>query len=448
MSGDAIDRAGDVADRRRLFTTFGQLVARQGATAVIGLGYWSLVTHLFEARNVGVAAAATSVTAFLAAIGALGIPLLLLAEFKRVEEARRRAALTTGIAISCGALLLLSVGTLALAPVFGKSLRIIAGDPAVAALFVAGALVTVTANTFDNAAIGLHRGSAQVLRATLASILKVACVGIFVLIGIRSIFALVSSWVAGLAVSLLVCAPLLRLGPRRRGEGARRKRMALVRQYGVLSLNHHVLNLSINSVSYTVPALATLIILPRQVAYFVTASLLESTVMIVPYLMALALFAERPDDPDLLHRHLRRTLPLSFAMCGAIIIGAELTAPVVLQFFGPLYAAHASSVLRLLVFVGPSYVVKDHYVAIKRARGHLASAAKVVAVGTAAETGAAALGGIYLGGMGLALGWVIGAACVAAALSPPVLQAYREGSQHRLQTRWLSAKSATSEQHA
>ncbi len=68
------------SELRRLFTTFGYLVAKQGATAVLGLAYWAVATHLFSARDVGLAAAASSAAFFLGAIGGLGIPLLLLAE--------------------------------------------------------------------------------------------------------------------------------------------------------------------------------------------------------------------------------------------------------------------------------------------------------------------------------------------------------------------------------
>ena len=90
----------EAAEVRRLFTTFGYLVARQGATAVIGLIYWAVVTHLFEARDVGLAAAAASTGLLLAAFGALGVPLLLLAEIETIEAAKRRVIFTTGLAIA------------------------------------------------------------------------------------------------------------------------------------------------------------------------------------------------------------------------------------------------------------------------------------------------------------------------------------------------------------
>src|SRR5215475_12572993 len=78
---------------RRLFTTFAYLVAKQGATAVLGFAYLAVATHLFSARAVGLAAAASSTAFFLGAIGALGIPLLLVAELDLLPAAARRVTL-------------------------------------------------------------------------------------------------------------------------------------------------------------------------------------------------------------------------------------------------------------------------------------------------------------------------------------------------------------------
>ena len=94
--------------------------------------------------------------------------------------------------------------------------------------------------------------------------------------------------------------------------------------------------------------------------------------MIIPYLLALSLFAEISGGQRLLlHRHVRRTLPLGLALCGGILVVVEVTAPLVLQIFGPAYAVNGTTALRLLALVGPAYVVKDHYVAIRRAQGRL-----------------------------------------------------------------------------
>jgi O-antigen/teichoic acid export membrane protein len=86
---------------RRLFATFGYLVAMKEAIAVIGLAYWAVVTHLFVAQDVGLAAAAASTALILASVGILGIPLLLLAEIGPIEAAERRASSPPGRRSRC-----------------------------------------------------------------------------------------------------------------------------------------------------------------------------------------------------------------------------------------------------------------------------------------------------------------------------------------------------------
>jgi O-antigen/teichoic acid export membrane protein len=420
----APERAVRPTELRRLFTTFGYLMAKQGATAVLGLAYWAVATHLFSAPDVGLAAAASSTAFFLGAIGALGIPLLLVAELDSLPAAARRVTFSTGMYIACLAVLLLSLGTLALSPVLGGSLRIIGADSAAAALFVIGSVATMATLTFDNAAIALHRGSAQLWRGSLTAVLKLAVVGVLVLVGIRTASGLLFAWALTLAVSL-ACIPMLRLEPASAGEGNLSHRVALARRYGALSLKHHVLNLSINSVFYIVGLIAALLILPRQLAYFSTALLLESTAMVIPYLLALSLFAEISGDTRLLHHHVRRTLPLGLALCAGIVVVAEVGAPLALRIFGPAYVMNGTTALRLLVLVGFGYVIKDHYVAIRRAQGRLGQAVKVMAAGTAAEAAGAALGGIYWGMTGLCIGWAVAASVEGVVLLPPVIEVFR-----------------------
>ena len=243
------DTTVEPTEGRRLFATFGYLLSKSGATAVIGLIYWSLATHLFRAQEVGLAAAASSTAFFLAAMGVLGIAILLLAELKSIDEASRRVVVTTGIGVACLVVLAISIGAMFLSPILGKSLRIIGHDPVTAALFIAGGVATVATITFDNVAIGLNRGSAQLTRGIVASVLKVACLALLVFLGTRTTAGLMLSWAAGLAISFLVCLPMLRLERVRRGDGGISQRIALIRRYGMLSLNHHALE-SVDQLSF------------------------------------------------------------------------------------------------------------------------------------------------------------------------------------------------------
>jgi O-antigen/teichoic acid export membrane protein len=417
--------AKSMTELRRLVTTFGFLVAKQGAVAAIGLGYWVITTHLFPAQEVGVAAAAASTALLLVAIGALGIPLLLLAELGQTETSERRVMFTTGTAISAFVVLVLAIGTMALSPFLGKSLHIIGDDPFMATLFVVGSVATMASTTLDQTAVGLHRGAAQLWRGSLSSLVQVAVVGVLILFSTRTSTGLIFAWAVALIVAFVVCVPMLGLGPVPAGGGTLTQRRALVDRYGTLSLQHHVLNLSISSVSMIIPLIVTLLVSPAEVAYFSAAFLLQATLMIIPYLLTLALFAERSGDPGLLHRHVRRTLPFGLALVGAIVLVVEVAAPYALRIFGPGYAAGGTTALRIVILVGPAYVIKDHYVAICRAQHRMPHASRVIGTATVVEVSATVLGGILWGLTGICAGWAVSATVVAMFLLPAVLHVYR-----------------------
>jgi len=147
-----------LAEIRRLVTTFGYLVANQGAVSVIGLAYWAVVTHLFSSTEVGLSAAAASTAVLLAAFGGLGIPLLLLAEIDSVDATGRRVFFTTGTAIASFVVLIMAIATVALSPWLGQSLRIIGADPVAATLFVVGSVATMAGS--DCTAVPHNSGEA------------------------------------------------------------------------------------------------------------------------------------------------------------------------------------------------------------------------------------------------------------------------------------------------
>jgi O-antigen/teichoic acid export membrane protein len=415
----------NLAEIRRLVTTFGYLVANQGAVSVIGLAYWAVVTHLFSSSEVGLSAAAASTAILLAAFGGLGIPLLLLAEIDSVDATGRRVFFTTGTAIASFVVLIMAIATIALSPWLGQSLRIIGADPVAATLFVVGSVATMAGTTLDRAAVGLHRGAAQLWRGSLSSILKLAIVGVLVVVSTRTSTGLIFAWAFALVIAFFVCMPMLGLKRSQAGEGALIHRETLVRQFGKLSLQHHVLNLSVVSVTYFIPLMATLLVSPSDVAYFSAAFLFSSALLAVPYLLALSLFAERSGDPDLLHRNVRRTLPAGLLLVGGIILVVEIAAPYALRLFGPAYAANGTTALRILILVGPAYVIKDHYVSIRRAQHRMTQAATVMAIGTAVEVAGSAVGGALWGLNAICLGWVIAASGVALFLLSPVLHVFR-----------------------
>src|SRR6185437_5423362 len=103
-----------------------------------------------------------------------------------------------------------------------------------------------------------------------------------------------------------------------------------------------------------------------------------------------------------------------------IVIVAEVAAPLVLRIFGPGYVTDGTTALRLLILVGPAYVIKDHYVSIRRAQHRMTQAATIMSIGTVVEVTGSIVGGVLWGLNGICFGWVISASCEALFLLSPV----------------------------
>lgn len=407
---------------RGLLGRFTYLVATQVVTVLLGFVYWTVTARLIPAGQVGVAAAAISTGTFLAMIGVLGVSTVMLVALDAMNVRDRRAFVSTGLVAASASVLLLAVGTWALSPLLGPNLRALGANPLDGVLFVLGAVALTSGLVLDAAAIGLRRGPAQLIRNAVASALKVGLVLGCVVFAARTTTGLLLGWDAALVASLVVAPRLLRLRYRR---ASLKRRLDLVRRYTSLSMAHHVLNLAIGSVSYFLPVIAALVVVPKDMAYFSVAQLVSGSVLMLPFLLATTLFVESTGDEEALRRNIRRTFPIGLACCAAVLAVFEPGSGLVLSVFGPAYAAHGAIALHLILLGGLPYVVKDHFMAIRRAQNRLGEAARVGFVSTAVEVLAAAVGGVVAGLPGLCGAWALATFAEAAFFFMPVWRTIR-----------------------
>jgi O-antigen/teichoic acid export membrane protein len=406
-----------------LFGRFAYLALTQGVVVVVGLAYWAMTARLIPAQSVGLAAAAVSTATFLSAIGGLGIGSLLLAELRGVADEERRVVISSGVVVVAICSGLLALATLSLSPFLGHNLSTIGRQPLDAALLVVGTVCTGVASLLDSTAIGMRRSRVQLVRNVCASTLRLGIVFAAVAIGVRNTEGMLIGWTLALGISFAIWPWLLRM-PRHDAISWSR-RWDVIRRYWTMALRHHVLNLAITSVTFLLPVLAAVLLVARQYAYFSVAQLVSSTALLLPALLTMSLFAEATGDATLLRRSIRRTFPVGVACCVTVLVVVEPTAPWVLSVFGHAYAAQGATTLRLLLLGGLAYVVKDHYVGIRRAQRRLTQAAAAVAIGTAAEFAAATVGAALYGVRGLCAFWVVAAFCEAAFFLPVVWKLVR-----------------------
>lgn len=411
---------GPVAE---LLGLFGSLLATQVVTSVVGLVYWVVAARLFPTAQVGLGTAAISAMSLLSMFAMLGVGTLLISEMPRRSPSEHPMLLGTGLLAVALAGTLLGLAASVAAPHLGPSLAATGSSPLAMLVFVVGVAATAVGSVFDEAVLGLHRGSVQLARNTFASLLRLALLVAFAYSGLRSGVGIIATWSLSLLLSIGFGFVRLRLGQHGAWRAPARERIREIRFQLPNARQHYTLNLILQSSSYLFPVFAALVALPREVAYFNTARLIAGALLTIPFLLSVALFAATADDEFKLYDRIRMSVPLGLILASgcaalAIIFGGEI-----MLVFGAAYARNGIGYLRILVLAGPLLVIKDHYVAIRRVQRRLSEAARVILAATILEAAAALVGGLLFSVTGICVGWLLALALEACWTGPAVVRA-------------------------
>jgi O-antigen/teichoic acid export membrane protein len=346
----------------------------------------------------------------LGTFGVLGLGTLLIGELPR-QKSQKAPLISTALIVVGGVGLGLGCLFALIAPFASANLQGLSANIQSILLFALGVSLTAITLVLDQALIGLLQGGLQLWRNALFAFIK-----LFALFLIGSWLskttglAIYATWIIGNACSLvaLACIALV--------KGLRLSR-DLLPQFGFLSklgfaaIKHHALNLTLQAPSLILPLLVTVALSATANAWFYISWNLSGIGNIVASALTLALYAVSAAQPQTLARKMRLTLGLGLGTCILINIVLLFGTQQVLGFFGHSYAEQAAWSLRILSVETFPFLIKTHYVAVRRIRGRVAPTALITVATGLLEVGGAALG-VHLGGLiGLSLGW-LAAMCI------------------------------------
>ncbi|GMA87974.1 hypothetical protein GCM10025868_32240 [Angustibacter aerolatus] len=192
--------------------------------------------------------------------------------------------------------------------------------------------------------------------------------------GGMTIFA---AWAIGNLVSLPV------LSWRTRGGWPLQQDRRLVapsalRGLGRGAAGHYSLNTVLQVPLMLLPVLVTVLLGARDNGVFGPALQVTGFVFALPYAVSLSLFAAAEGRAGEVVDRMRVTVPFGLAV--SLLANAALfpLAPWVLRLFGSEYAEQGTPILRLLVLAGLPFVIKDHYVALRRVQNRTLQATAVL----------------------------------------------------------------------
>ena len=402
----------------------GSIAGATAVTSVLGFAYWWIAARRFPPQAVGLGSATISAMTLLGTIPILGFGTLLVGELPRQpgkEGSLISAALITVGGIGACAGIVFAV----VAPFVSTDLQPLRSSIQNIALFAVGVSLTAITLVLDYALIGLLRGELRFWRNTLFAVAKLAAL-FAVSLWLSHIVGLTiyATWAVGNALSLAALAGFAVL---KRGvlRSTYWPEWGLLRKLGHATLEHHMLNLTLQAPMLALPVLVTVLLSATTNAWFYVSWMLASFVFVVPVALTTVLYATVSGQPTVLAHKTRLTLGLASVTSVLAACVLLLATKQVLGLFGHAYAEQAASSLRILSFASFPMIIKHHYAAICRIQSRMGRATPPMIIGGLLELGLAALGA-RLGGLpGLSLGWVAAVCAEALFMSRTVYRVIR-----------------------
>ena len=409
---DVVQSATAIPDARsglrRVAAISASLVGTYALTSVLGLAFWLLAARQFSVGAVGIGGAAISLMTLLGTLGTCGLGTLLIARFPKTEQGRRRVLTRTALLVAGGVATVLAVVVplVAIQVLHVGNLDLIAGGPANALIFAIGTGLMAVALVVDQAVLVLGSGSLQLERNAIASGVKLVALGGLALAGQSGGMTIFLAWGVGTLLSFPLVAWRTRGGRELQHPGTRLVDFTTLRGLGGQAFSHHALNTTLQAPLQILPLLVLVLVSSEQNGVFTTALQVTGVVFALPYSISVALFASAEGATDSLLERMRFTIPLSFGVSLLANLLLFPSAPYVLSVFGSQYSAQGVEILRILAFAGLPFVVKDHFVALRRVQGRTSEATGVMVGATVVELAAAYAGVRVAGAVGLCFAWL------------------------------------------
>lgn len=335
-------------------------------SAALGSVFWVLATHWYDDEVVGLSYSALSMTLLLASIGQLNLSDFLVRFVPSAgHHTRRLILLCYGVSAVISALV--AMGFLLLVPVVAPGLGFLL-TPVTAACFVAATAGYAVFVMQDGALTAVRRPGWVVGENVIFACVKIGLLGVGAALALFS--GILLSWVGALAVSLVIANFVLlrRAVPEHVRVSTQAKRPDRALRYAAADYFGSLFRMA----AYTVVPLIVLDNLgAEQSAYFSLAWIVGYVLYLVARNVGSSLVVEAVGSPERLVEHAVRMLRHTGLLLGAGIVLVAVLAPQILSFFGPEYAEHGTTLLRLLALSALPNIVVSLAIDVWRARRRL-----------------------------------------------------------------------------
>ncbi|MEV6397601.1 lipopolysaccharide biosynthesis protein [Streptomyces sp. NPDC051907] len=378
------------------------LMLSTGVSAALGLGFWLVAARYYTEQAVGEGSAAIAAMRLLASLTATT---MIGAVVRYVPRAGRATGplVWRAYALSSLVVALASVAFLLTLDLWGPSYAPLSGLGA-GLLFIAACVGWALLTLQDGVLTGLRRAVWVPVGNAVFSIGKLLLLAVFATaLPVLGIFV---SWAAAIALSTLPLGWLIfrRLIPRQAAEDHDREPLRL-REIGRFLAGDSVGSLFSLAMINLLPVMVAVRFDAAHNGFFYIAYTVGGTMEFMAINMASSLTAHASHSPESLAGGVRGALRRMAVLLVPVVLFLVVLAPQILAPFGEDYAAHGTTVLRLLAAAALPRVVVELYIGVLRVQGRTGVLAVLQGAMCAMVLGSAA---VLLGPAGISgAGWAM-----------------------------------------
>ncbi|MEU1847800.1 lipopolysaccharide biosynthesis protein [Streptomyces sp. NPDC019990] len=337
-----------------------------GVSAVLGLGFWLVAARYYSEEAVGQGSAAIAAMRLLASITATTMIGAVVRFVPRAGRDTGRLVWGTYAASSLVVALAAAVFLLTL-DAWGASYAPL-GTPLAGALFVAACVAWALLTLQDGVLTGLRKAEWVPAGNAVFSVGKLALLAVFA--GTLPVLGIFVSWAVAIAFSTLPLGWLVfrRLIPRQ-AAADRHLQPPGVREMGRFLAGDSLGALFSLAMINLLPVMVAVRFSAAENGYFYVAYTVGGTMEFMAINMASSLTAHASHDPRRLADGVEGALRRMTLLLVPVVLVLVLFAPYVLTPFSPDYAEHGSTVLRLLALGALPRVVVELYIGVLRVQG-------------------------------------------------------------------------------
>ncbi|MFF8934920.1 lipopolysaccharide biosynthesis protein [Streptomyces paradoxus] len=364
------------------------LMLSTGVSAVLGLGFWMVAARYYTEEAVGQGSAAIAAMRLLASITATTMIGAVVRFVPRAGRQTGRLVWGTYVASSLVVALAAAVFLLTL-DAWGASYAPL-GTPVAGAVFVAACVAWALLTLQDGVLTGLRKAEWVPAGNAVFSVGKLVLLVVFA--GMLPVLGIFVSWAVAIAFSTLPLGWLIfrRLIPRQ-AEADRDKEVPKIKDMGRFLAGDSLGALFSLAMINLLPVMVAVRFSAAENGYFYVAYTVGGTMEFMAINMASSLTAHASHDPRQLADGVRGALRRMTLLLVPVVLVLVVFAPYILTPFSPDYAEHGSTVLRLLALGALPRVVVELYIGVLRVQGRTGVLAALQGAMCALVLGSAAM---------------------------------------------------------